>query len=255
VGRRPEVDLWSQPAEPSLLRRPAAIPADVGALVVVVGVALPWVDYGDVGGSWLDGFSGAWGVIAVAAAAGLLLVLRSRSMMGSNLRLLLLLPASIGILSALVAINSLQSAQLQVQQFLESGTPASVAFGVYVAMLGLALCGIGGLASSLLAWREAAPSAAGVPGEPDLGFLLELVVCGLAGLGAGVAGGALGVSLFGSSMGVVLPMVVLSLAGAFTGAVVTERLWRRFIWRRSADATSPDDGRVNGVTRDRVRRG
>jgi len=263
---RTDWDAWDLPEEPSPLGRPAPALAAVGAAIVVCGVVLPWVNYGS--SSWVDGFGvDVWGVTALGLAGSLPLVLRSRSAMDDDVLLLQLLPAGLGLLSVLVAINAQQSAQALVDSYRGHGISAYPAIGLTFLMFGAVLCAIGGIGSTVMAWRPDGgdgsgqgederiernepgkrggpdevepppvphPSPSGrLEGDPGLGFVLELVVGAFVSLAFAIASGAAALAVIGAAAAASLLMVVvmLSLLGGLAGAVLTDRLWRRFVSR------------------------
>lgn len=265
---RTDWDAWDLPDPPSPLGRPAPALAAVGAAIVVCGVVLPWVNYGSVSSSWVDGFGvDVWGVTALAIAGSLLLVLRSRSTMDGDVLLLQLLPAGLGSLSVLVAINAQQSAQALVDSYKGHGTPASPAIGLTFLMFGAVLCAIGGIGSTVMAWRpdggdgsgqaeadrierdepdepdqpgevESRPAQHPLPsghleGGPGRGFVLELVVGAFVSLAFAIASGAIALAVIGAGAApsLVMVVVIVSLLGGLAGAVLTDRLWRRFVCR------------------------
>lgn len=236
---RADWDARDLPEEPSPLGRPAAALAAVGAAIVFCGVILPWVNYGDVGSSWVDGFGvDVWGVTALAIAGSLLLVLRSRSATDGDVLLLELLPAGLGSLSVLVAINAQQSAQALVDSYQGHGISASPAMGLTFLMFGAVLCAIGGIGSTVMAWRESPPAPHPLPsgsleGDPGRGFVLELVVGAFVSLAFAIASGAAALTVIGAGAApsLVMVVVILSLLGALAGALITDRLWRRFVSR------------------------
>jgi len=67
--------------------------------------------------------------------------------------LLQLLPAGLGLLSVLVAINAQQSAQALVDSYRGHGISAYPAIGLTFLMFGAVLCAIGGIGSTVMAWR------------------------------------------------------------------------------------------------------
>jgi hypothetical protein len=200
-------------------------------------VVLPWVSYGS--SSWVDGFGvDVWGVTALVLAGSLLLVLRSRSAMDDDVPLLQLLPAGLGLLSVLVAINAQQSAQVLVDSYRGQSISAYPAIGLTFLMFGAVLCAIGGIGSTVMAWRESPPAPNPLPsgsleGAPGRGFVLELVVGAFVSLAFAIASGAAALAVIGAgaAASLVMVVVILSLLGALAGALITDRLWHRFVSR------------------------
>jgi hypothetical protein len=240
-GRIWDLDGWDMPEETSPLRHPARALATVGAAIVACGVLLPWVDYsiGNRTGS-VNGLGGdTWGLLALVVAGGLVLVLRSRSVVQRDLRWTQLIPAALGITSLLLELNAQQGASLLVDSYLASGDSASLAVGLSVLLLGSLMCGVGGVASSVVAWRSAGPAPRRnphpAPGHGDdvgLAFLLEMALGGVAAVGGAVAGGVVALYVTRGTLATVGALVILSVTGGLVGAILADRLWRRFGPRR-----------------------
>ncbi len=220
---------------------PARALATIGSAIVACGVLLPWVDYsvGNRTGS-VNGLGGdTWGLLALVVAGGLVLVLRSRSVVQRDLRWTQLIPAALGITSLLLELNAQQGASLLVDSYLASGDSASLAVGLSVLLLGSLMCGVGGVASSVVAWRSAGPAPRRnphpAPGHGDdvgLAFLLEMALGGVAAVGGAVAGGVVALYVTRGTLATVGALVILSVTGGLVGAILADRLWRRFGPRR-----------------------
>jgi uncharacterized RDD family membrane protein YckC len=228
---------WNLPEEPSPLRHPARLLAVAGAAVVVVAVVMPWVTYslGSVHSS-ANGFTGnSWGIFALAIAGGLVLVLASRSAATSQDRLVLLLPALLGLGGLLIEYDARLSAEQLADSYRASGYSVSLSVGLEVYLLGSILCALGGLASSVMVWRATAvarrsrpQAAAAAMAGPGAGFVAELVVGALVSLACAIAGAVLALDLIhgnGEGSGLV---ALFSVLGIYFGAAITHALWRRF---------------------------
>ena len=161
LGALRRSDLWNLPEEPSPLRHPARLLATIGAATVVVGVVLPWIDYGvDSFHATANGLTNdTWGVIAVVIAAGLVTLLASRSVGRSRARSIQLLPAFLGLAGLVILIDALLGAGQLADSYRLSGYVVSYDVGIWILPLGSILCAAGGLASSIVAWRGAGSTA------------------------------------------------------------------------------------------------
>ncbi len=230
-------DDWNLPEEPSPLRHPARLLALAGAATAIVGVMLPWVNYGvDTFHASANGFTGdTWGIFAVATVGAQVGVLASRLAARSQARSIQLLPAFLGLLGLAIYFDAWLAAQQLADSYRSSGYTVSFAAGLWVLLVGVVLCAIGGLASSVVVWRAAAArrsnpdiSAGQVAGQ-GAGFFAELAVGALVSLGSAIGGGVIALYLIhgnGEESGLIVLFTVL---GVFVGAVVTHALWSRFI--------------------------
>jgi hypothetical protein len=226
--------------ERSPLRHPARMLAAVGAAIVAVGVLLPWVEYRiDTEAGQANGFTGdTWGIFMLAAVGGLVALLGSRSIVKSRTRWVQLAPAAFGLGIMVLYYDANLGAQHLADTYRESGYHVSYGIGLVLLLPGSVLCLVGGVASSVVNWRLG-PG----PGRPyagsarrGLGYQTELLLGALASLACAIVGGilALGLTNGSPSNGFARAglLVILSLAGGFTGAVVTDRLWHRGQGRR-----------------------
>lgn len=101
------------------------------------------------------------------------------------------------------------------------------------------MCGVGGVASSVVAWRSAGPAprrnphpATGHGDDLGLAFLLEMALGGVAAVGGAVAGGVVALYVTRGTLATAGALVILSVTGGLLGAILADGLWRRFVPRR-----------------------
>jgi len=233
-------DDWDLPEEPSPLRHPARLPAAAGAATVVVGVLLPWIDYGvDTFHASANGLTGdTWGILEAVTAGTLVAVLAYRSAARSQARWVQLVPAALGLATLVVYYDASLGAQQLADSYRQSGYRVTMSIGLSVVLLGSFLCAVAGVASSMLAWRNGAPPPRAIPATEEgpvagtwTGIAVELVLGAFVGIGCAFAGAVLALNLT-KGEGAAGLMVLLSASGGLFGATLTDRLWRRFTSRR-----------------------
>jgi len=233
-------DGWDLPGEPSPLRHPARLLAAAGAVVVVVGVLVPWIDYGvDTFHATANGLTNdTWGILAGVIAGALVVVLASRSAAGSRARWVQLLPAALGLASLVVYYDASLGAGQLADSYRQSGYQVNMSIGLGIILLGCGLCAVGGVASSALVWRSAVTIPRSIPAAADgrvagtsAAIAAELVVGAVVGVGCAFAGAVIALNLVGGE-GAALLMVFFSILGGLLGATLTDRLWRRLTSRR-----------------------
>jgi hypothetical protein len=167
VAESPDPPPWrrsydsNEPAEPSLLRHPLRLLGLAGAVAVVVGVLLPWVDYGvDAVHASTNGLGrDEWGILALVTAVGLAAVFASRSVAGSQARWVQLVPAILGLVSLAVYCDARLDAQQLADDYRASGYTVTLSTGLDLLLLGSIVCAVAGLAVSVMAWRAASAAA------------------------------------------------------------------------------------------------
>jgi len=232
---------WDLPEEPSPLRHPARLLAVVGAATAVVGVLMPWLDYGSgKSHASTNGLTGdTWGIFVLATAGALVAVLASRSAARSGTRWIQLLPAFLGFAGLVIYYDAYLALQQLADSYRASGDSVSFTIGPEILLLGVLLCAAGGLASSVVAWRGAAAqprsgaaATAAAAAGPGAGFVAELALGTLVSLGCAIAGGVLALDLTsgnGEESGLI---AIFSVLGVLVGATMTHALWRLFGSRR-----------------------
>ena len=230
------------PDEPSPLRDPLRLLAVAGAVAIAIGVVMPWIDYGiDAFHASANGFTGdTWGIIELAIAALVFAVAASGSVARSRSRRIQLLPAVTGLVALVIYYDASLAAGQLADSYRASGYSVSFPGGLEVLLLGSLLCALSGVAASAAAWRRTPPaprsSLGRSPGSdigPGIDFLAELVLGAVVGVGCAVAGGFLAASLPVEPEARAQVMILAVLAGGFLGMVLLDRLWRRFVSRRS----------------------
>ena len=209
---------------------------------------LPWIDYGvDAYHASANGFTGdTWGIIELAIAALVFAVAASGSIARSRSRRIQLLPAVTGLVALVIYYDASLAAGQLADSYRASGYSVSFPGGLEVLLLGSFLCALGGAAASVAAWRRSPPAprsslgrSSGSDAGPGIDFLAELVLGAVVGIGGAVAGGFLAVSLPVEPQARAQLVVLGVIPGAFLAMILFDRLWRRFVSRRTR-AGRPD---------------
>ena len=215
----------------STLRRPDRLLAAVGVGVVAVAAFLPWVTSVDVKGvsQVLGGFDGAAdGFIEFLIGAGLLAVLASRGAQTSRVRTVQLLPAILGSVCLLIALDAVRAAQAHLDAIQLQGGRGELQPGLWLLVLGASVAACGGLVASVRVARANPPSYdASEPQVLDREFG-ALIVVGVAGFLVGVgAGPLLARTVLGA--GPIESYVSLygAILGGFLGGGLAVSAWRR----------------------------
>lgn len=230
------------PVEPSPIRHPVRLVTAGGAVALVIGAVLPWVNYTiDSVSDSTNGIRGdTWGIYVLAVAAGLIAVLSSRWTAESAFRPIQLLPAVLGLAGLVVFLNINVETQQLADSYRNTGYQVSFGPGLDVLLIGSLVCAAGGVASSVVAWRRSP-----IPSRPDRttaaatsewqgcgDFAAELAVGIALCFGCGVVGVVTAVAVTGGSSSVPALAVALAFVGIFAGVALTDRLWCRVVHRR-----------------------
>jgi hypothetical protein len=204
-----------------LVLTPARVTVGIGALVTMIAGLMPWAE-GTVPGTggfqpiFFSGLGGAGDGIVLVVMAGLtgLFVLRGTPA-PSRGRLVHVIPYVFVVLAALTVVTGYRAAQLEIAAWERRGGTGSIAPGLYIAALGVALMAIGmvALLPSVLRWRRASDDPADLMSVSRRG-----VVEGVAGLVGILVGGALGIELAISLTPV--PVIGLIALGAIFGGLL-----------------------------------
>jgi hypothetical protein len=229
------------PVEPSPIRHPVRLVTAGGAVALIVGAVLPWVNYSvDSVGNSIDGIQGeTWGIYVLAVAAGLIAVLSSRWAAESPFRPIQLLPALLGLTGVVVFLNINFETQQLADAYRNQGYQVSYGPGLDVLLLASLVCAAGGVASSVVTWRQipsprrpARTTAAATSEWQGCGyFSAELAVGVVVCVCCAVVGVVAAVAVTGGSSATPEIAVAMVFAGMLLGAVLTDRLWRRLVHR------------------------
>jgi hypothetical protein len=231
------------PVEPSPIRHPVRLATAGGAVALLIGAVLPWVNYsiGSVS-DFTNGIRGdTWGIYVLAVAAGLIGAVSSRWTADSTFRPIQLLPAALGLAGIVVFLNVNIETQQLADSYRVAGYTVSFGPGLDVLLAGSLVCAVGGVACSAVTWRQNPPSGGPIArartgamsewqGCGD--FVAELAVGAALCFGCGVVGVVTAVAVTGGTSATPALAVGLAFVGIFVGAILTDRLWRRVIHRR-----------------------
>jgi len=228
------------PVEPNPIRHPARMVAAAGAVGLLIGAVLPWVDYSvDSVGSSINGIGGeTWGIYVVGIAVGLLAALASRWVSDTPVRLIQLVPALLGLASVLVLLNINNETQQIAASYRSQGYQVGFGPGLDALLVASLVSAGGGIAASVVTWqgnptpraptRTAASAEWQGCGDFAVEFAVGVVVCFL----CAVAGIVTAVAVTGGSFLTPELAVALAFLGVLVGGILTDKMWRRLHHRR-----------------------
>jgi hypothetical protein len=217
----------------SLLLTPARAVVGIGALMTMIAGLMPWAEGSAPGHSGIEAvfFSGLGGqgdgvvLILLSLGAGLLTVHRTPAT--SRVRVFRVLPAILVALAAVTWLNGLRAATLEIAAWGRRGGTGSLAPGLWLAGLGIALMAAGTIAllPGVIRWRRQADDPVDL-GRPGLRDVAELVGGGVGILVGAILGIEVGISLTGPTLigTIALGAVFGGLAGAYAGAWLARTL-------------------------------
>jgi hypothetical protein len=204
-----------------LVLTPARIVVGLGAIVTMIAGLMPWAEGTVPGRSGFEpitfsGLGGAGdGVMLILFAGGIAFLVLHRTPASSRVRLVHAIPYVLLVLAAASLLTGYRAAAQAIVAWENRGGQGSIALGLYLAVIGIVVMGIGlaALLPGLVRWRRASDDPADLMTVSKRGVAESMA--GLAGI---FVGGAIGIQLAVSMTPV--PLIGLIALGAVFGGLL-----------------------------------